>query len=193
MALDQASLKQLCEELIRDRENHFSTLNKAHGAVATALVAINGPDGRIEPALVLNLSETQQPGAGLASQTRNETRERESYVPRRTLPAESFSEDDFRAHLKLYNWEEASLERMLGALFYNSDFIRRLELFMSDPDPQRAKKSYIRLESVGFDGVAQSVLPPGDASDVIRIWRGFSSTNSDSTARQQAVGRRFRW
>jgi hypothetical protein len=189
MALDQAGIKELCEELAKAREHYFLTLDNAHNAVVRDLAALERLNGTIERGSIFPFpSSSRQSQVRSDLQNRNFAAEHDAYVPRRTLPAETFTENDFLAHLKFHPWPEA-LIGILKPVLYKYDISSPTHVLKQDPDPERAKTSYIQLELVGLDGVAQPALPPGDAKDVARTWRGFSCTNDNSMARQQAFGK----
>jgi hypothetical protein len=192
MSLDAASIQRLCQELARDRDIYLASLQKAHEALARALTKYE-----TQIHVAGTMSPLQQESEGSADITTsdipsstNETSElspRGHFVPQQTLPSESFSEADFKHHLRTYEWNDAShrlLDGIIGLRFGGRNILLGEDpLVTSSSDPQ----SYLRVDSVGLDGIPHPILPPG-AMDASSVWRVFSSTN-DSTSRHHSAGK----
>jgi hypothetical protein len=193
MAFDRTTIEELCGEMARAKEHYLLIRNKAHNVVMNDLTDLPRSNA-------MNISEIQpiERSSPLTSSQQSKLKSyrqkhevpppHTAYIPHQNLPAETFTADNFQAHLKFYPWPE-KLKRMLKSVLDDLDVSTGKHIFKHDPDPKRAKYSYIQLESVGFDGIARPTLPPGDAKDVARTWQGFSCTNDRVTARQQAFGK----
>ncbi len=122
MALDSAGVKELLQKLDTDREAYLSSLTKAHETLARALKVSNirgpnspsavprSPTPRLQPRNT-NLTtlfdvENLQKGSIFTGEDSSDREDDESLFVQDPLPPESFSEDDFRNHLKHHDWDE---------------------------------------------------------------------------------------
>jgi hypothetical protein len=192
MSLDAASIQKLCQELARDREVYLASLQKAHEALARALTKYEA-----QLHLAGTVSTLHQDSEGSADITTsnipsstNETSHlspRGHVFPQQTLPSESFSEENFKHHLRTYEWNDASrllLDGIIGPKFQGRNLLLEADPLVTSSSESH---SYLRVDSVGLDGIPHPILPPG-TMDASSVWRVFSSTN-DSISRHHSAGK----
>lgn len=129
-------------------------------------------------------------GSFISGDTSSESDDDESFFAQQTLPPQSFTEDDLRAHLRLHQWDEHGqiiLGDLLSATWVlkNDELFRaRMEASLEISDPFAHHTVY----EVGGDGSA--LLHRASSEDATEaLWQSLSNTNADPSRQRQAVGR----
>lgn len=209
MALDNAVVKELLQKLDADREAYLASLNKTHETLARVLTGSNNPRPNSPPALPRSPTELspqlQPPSTGVTSlfdvdnrqkdsiftgEESTDSEDDESLFVQATLPPESFSEDDFRHHLKHHDFEDHG-RRILEPVLLDKDILRAPKLFQDDGVKQNGTSSqstHATVYEVGADGAA--LLQRAESQEVSQaIWQSINSTNADQTKRRLATGK----
>jgi CorA-like Mg2+ transporter protein len=211
MALDNAVVKELLHKLDADREAYLTSLTKAHQTLAQALTASNNSRPGSPPAVPRSPSSlTRSPrlqarNAGLVSlfdadnpkkgsiftgEESTDSEDDESLFVQETLPPESFSEDDFRHHLRHHEFDDYG-RKILEPVFLDKDLLRAPKLFQDDGVKKSGNFSHsthATVYEIGADGAA--LLQRPESQQVSQaIWHSINSTNADQTKRRLATGK----
>jgi CorA-like Mg2+ transporter protein len=211
MALDNAVVRELLQKLDNDREAYLTSLTKAHETLARALTASNVsspnspavPRSPNESSLRLQSRNTginsifevenphnPQKGSIFTGEESSDSEDDESLFVQETLPPETFTEDDFRDHLRQHEWDEYA-RRILEPVLLDKELLRAPKLFQDDGITQNSgmpQSTHATVYEVGADGAA--LLHRAETQEVSQaIWRSISSTNADQTKRRLATGK----
>jgi CorA-like Mg2+ transporter protein len=210
MALDRAAVKEILQKLDDDREAYLTSLTKAHESLARALTGSSIPrPNSPPPAAPRSPSESNSQSlprsTGLTSlfdpenpqkssiftgEESSDSDDDESLFVQQTLPPESFSEDDFRDHIKNHRWDEHG-QRILGPVLHDKALLRAPRLFQDDGikrDEQGSQSTHATVHEVGADGAA--LLYRAEALELSQtIWQSLNSTNADPAKRRLATGK----
>jgi CorA-like Mg2+ transporter protein len=209
MALDSAAVKELLQKLDNDREAYLSTLTKAHDTLARALTVSNIPRPNSPPAVPYSPTESTprsqsrntgltplfdvertQKGSIFTGEESSDSDDDESLFVQQTLPSESFSENDFRNHLKQHKWDKYA-GRILETVLTDKDLLRSPKFFQDDGVPQNenaSQNTHAIVYEVGADGAA--LVHRAESQEPSQaIWQSINSTNADQTRRRLATGK----
>lgn len=204
MALDKAAVKELLQKLDYDREAYLASLNKAHETLARALTAshIPAPNSPIQTAAQISAHDTVPDPDSLfdpenphkssifTGDESPDSEDDESLFVQDTLPPESFTEDDFRNHLRDHQWDEHA-KQILEPVLVDKSLLRAPKLFQDDGVKQNIDappSTHATVYDVGPDGAA--LLHRAKSPEASQaIWQSLNSTNADAAKRRLATGK----
>jgi CorA-like Mg2+ transporter protein len=221
MALESAAVKELLQKLDTDREAYLTSLTKAHEILARALSVSNIPRpnpppvprsptewitrvqtrNTSDPGLTSLIGpENPQKGSIFTGEESSDSEDDESLFVQETLPSESFSENDFRHHLKHHGWDKFA-RGILESVLQDKELLGASILFQDDGVTQNAniqngntqngnvsQSTHATVYEVGVDGAP--LLHRAESQELSQqIWQSLNSTNSDLTKRRLATGK----
>ncbi|KAL8821852.1 MAG: hypothetical protein Q9191_007227 [Dirinaria sp. TL-2023a] len=205
MALDAATAREMMNKLAEDRAQYLETLNRAHNALAQALLAA----GSDKPSPQFSFQSTRRNTAetfdtkttvdrlevdssqqhSISFEDESESDDDESLFVQQTLPPETYTEEGLHRHILEYDWTDGDRE-ILGDVVDDRKTLKRP--FFPQTPASATDKLHHSIFDVGNDGAPLEIISAADTgsrSKAQTIWNNISKLNADPEKERRAVGR----